>query len=118
MQTLVYFLIWGALIFFMMRFGCGAHVMGHGHGHRHGDTNPQGDGSSGGRDLGWLPPPREVDPVCGMMVETAIAKSTVRNGRVYYFCSADCREKFETAPDSYLTPAAPLPREMEHHHAR
>ena len=32
MQTLVYFLVWGAFIFFMMRFGCGAHVMG---GHRH-----------------------------------------------------------------------------------
>lgn len=30
MQTLMYFLIWGAFIFVMMRFGCGAHVMGHG----------------------------------------------------------------------------------------
>lgn len=29
MHTLMYFLIWGALIFVMMRFGCGAHVMGH-----------------------------------------------------------------------------------------
>ena len=33
MQTLAYFLIAGAFIFFMMRFGCGAHVMGHGHSH-------------------------------------------------------------------------------------
>ena len=24
MQTLAYFLIWGAFFFFMMRFGCGA----------------------------------------------------------------------------------------------
>ena len=30
MQTRMYFLIWGAFIFVMMRFGCGAHVMGHG----------------------------------------------------------------------------------------
>ena len=33
MQTFTYFLIAGAFIFFMMRFGCGAHVMGHGHSH-------------------------------------------------------------------------------------
>lgn len=35
MQTLVYFLIWGAFFFVMMRFGCGAHVMGHRNRHRH-----------------------------------------------------------------------------------
>ncbi len=34
MQTLAYSLIWGAFIFLMMRFGCGAHVMGHGHSRR------------------------------------------------------------------------------------
>ncbi len=33
MNSLIYFLIWGGLFFLMMRFGCGAHVMGHGHGH-------------------------------------------------------------------------------------
>ena len=35
MSTLVYFLGWGAFIFFMMRFGCGAHIMGHSRSHRH-----------------------------------------------------------------------------------
>ena len=35
MSTLVYFLIWGGLFFLMMRFGCGAHIMGHGKNHRH-----------------------------------------------------------------------------------
>ena len=39
MSTLVYFLIWGGFFFVMMRFGCGAHIMGHGKGHRHGDEN-------------------------------------------------------------------------------
>ena len=34
MPTVIYFLLWGALFFVMMRFGCGAHIMGHGHGHR------------------------------------------------------------------------------------
>ncbi len=39
MSTLVYFLIWGAFFFFMMRFGCGAHIMGHGKSHSHDDRN-------------------------------------------------------------------------------
>lgn len=39
MQTRMYFLIWGAFIFVMMRFGCGAHVMGHGNTAR--NTNPK-----------------------------------------------------------------------------
>ncbi len=34
MQMLMYFLIWGAFIFLMMRFGCGAHVIGHRHSRR------------------------------------------------------------------------------------
>ena len=33
MEALIYFALWAGLIFLMMRFGCGAHVMGHGHGH-------------------------------------------------------------------------------------
>lgn len=33
MPTYLYFLLWGAFFFVMMRFGCGAHIMGHGHGH-------------------------------------------------------------------------------------
>ena len=40
MSTLVYFLVWGAFFFFMMRFGCGAHIMGHNRSHRHDDETP------------------------------------------------------------------------------
>lgn len=32
METLLYFILWGGLLFLLMRFGCGAHMMGHGHG--------------------------------------------------------------------------------------
>lgn len=39
MSTLVYFLIWGGFFFVMMRFGCGAHIMGHSKNHRHGNGN-------------------------------------------------------------------------------
>lgn len=39
MSTLAYFLVWGAFFFIMMRFGCGAHIMGHSKNHRHDDGN-------------------------------------------------------------------------------
>ena len=34
MQSLVYFIIWAGLYYLMMRFGCGAYIMGHGHVHQ------------------------------------------------------------------------------------
>ena len=114
MQTLVYFLIWGAFIFLMMRFGCGAHVMGHGHGHHHDGAKP--DASTSTRGLLWTPPTKDVDPVCGMTINTAGSKSTVQDGHVFYFCSQDCRDKFEASPKSYASGAARSPSNMEHAH--
>ena len=94
MESLIYFLLWGALIFLMMRFGCGSHIMGHGHG-QHG---AHGTGTSRDQDrLRWVPPEKDADPVCGMTVETDRAKSAVHDGTVYYFCSSNCRDRFEAA---------------------
>jgi len=107
MTAIVYFLLWAALIFVMMRFGCGAHVLGHGHHHR----------GTGGRTGGEITPPREAtDPVCGMTVEPGTAKSSVYDGRVYYFCSHDCREKFEATPLAYVKGSAASPASKEIHH--
>lgn len=106
MNSIIYFLLSAALIFVMMRFGCGAHVLGHGHRHR-----------GTGRTSGEITPPREAtDPVCGMTVEPAGAKSSVHDGRVYYFCSQGCREKFEVAPLAYAKSggASPAPKETHH----
>ena len=94
MSALLWFAIWGVVIFLMMRFGCGAHVLGHGH-----------EGASGGPDGGklrWVPPETDVDPVCGKTVKTADGKPSVFDGHVYYFCSRDCREVFEAAPGLYV----------------
>lgn len=110
MDTLVYFLLWAVFIFFMMRFGCGAHMMGHEHSSPRGPKNI----SSSRENLRWIPPAEDVDPVCGMTVDTAKAKSAVNDGHVYYFCSQDCREKFEVNPASYLVPAASSSSSMEH----
>ena len=47
MPTYLYFLLWGAFFFMMMRFGCGAHIMGHGHDHRHGENKPDDVSANG-----------------------------------------------------------------------
>ncbi|RKF22654.1 YHS domain-containing protein [Altericroceibacterium spongiae] len=108
MNTLLYFAFWAGLFFVMMRFGCGAHVMGHGHhGHSGNNSGPAG---------GWTPPTRDIDPVCGMNVETNTAKSSVYSGRVYYFCSAEHRDTFEAAPERYLGKQARA-LATEHRHA-
>jgi YHS domain-containing protein len=97
--NLLYFLLFAALFAFMMRFGCGAHVMG-----------PRGkhDPSDDARDSA----PRianhsveQKDPVCGMSVNTTQAKSALYADRPYYFCSPACREKFEARPNTFIQPA-------------
>lgn len=99
MEQLFYFIVWAAMIFLMMRFGCGSHIMGRRRGP--GNTTGQGDGNDGAA-LRWVPPKTETDPVCGKSVATETAKSSVHDGAVYYFCSRECREVFEAAPDIYL----------------
>jgi hypothetical protein len=48
-----YYLLWAGAFFLMMRFGCGAHIMGHGH-HHEGHDQDHGFGSGGP----LLPPSR------------------------------------------------------------
>lgn len=107
MGTVAYLLVWGLLFMFMMRFGCGAHVMGH-HGH-HGHHDS---------DEGQLRQPSQAtDPVCGMTVVPATAKSTVHDGKAWYFCSTTCRDKFEAAPQQYAQPSLTAPSGGSHHAA-
>lgn len=106
MENLIYFLVWAAAIFLMMRFGCGAHVAGHSRSR----GNARNRTSS---ELRWIAPESDIDPVCGKTVQTNNAKSAVHDGRVYYFCSRDCRERFEAAPQTYLSSLSPVQTEME-----
>jgi P-type Cu+ transporter len=43
-----------------------------------------------------------TDPVCGMQVDEANAagESTYRD-QVFYFCSQQCKQKFEENPENY-----------------
>jgi YHS domain-containing protein len=114
MDDLLYLVLWGAAIFLMMRFGCGAHMMGHGHGKKRGSQNPEPPPAE---PLRWVPPDIDVDPVCGQSLATAEAKPSLHDGTVYYFCSQKCRELFEAEPGRYAsgaTDAAPARLENSH----
>jgi YHS domain-containing protein len=42
------------------------------------------------------------DPVCGMEVDEREAEAQSRHqGQTYYFCSPECRRKFEQNPEQY-----------------
>ena len=112
MEALLYFAFWAGLIFLMMRFGCGAHIMGHGHGHSRRES-----GKDGNPELRWVPPAKDIDPVCGRTVATDTAKSSVHAGNVYYFCSRECREAFEAAPDLHTARGDSDQKRLEHSHA-
>ncbi len=43
-----------------------------------------------------------IDPVCGMKVDPAKAKTATYKGKTYYFCSDACKEKFEKTPEQYI----------------
>lgn len=111
METLIYFLLFAGMFVVMMRFGCGAHVMGHGH--KHSGSPHAGTGCGGSTQQA---PQKAIDPVCKMSVDTATAKSCVHGGTVHYFCSQACREKFEAAPTAYLPRAADQSQSTEAHH--
>ena len=43
------------------------------------------------------------DPVCGMEINTQDAAGTSQHqGETYYFCSTNCKEKFEQNPQQYV----------------
>jgi YHS domain-containing protein len=113
MEAFLYFIIWAAAIFVMMRFGCGTHVMGH-----QGNCATSGEESeTTHNEVRWVAPETDVDPVCGKEISTDEAKPTVHGGNVYYLCSRECREVFEVAPELYIGgPANKQPR-LEQSHA-
>ncbi|HEY3380426.1 MAG TPA: efflux RND transporter periplasmic adaptor subunit [Vicinamibacterales bacterium] len=56
---------------------------------------------------GVNPATSQIDPVCGMSVDPERARGAGQTlshaGRMYYFCSRQCRERFETNPGSYTS---------------
>ena len=93
MDGFLSFLLFAALFYVMMRFGCGAHMV---HGH-HG-----GHQSEGGGD-------KHVDPVCGKHVEPNEGYGKMEAGTLYRFCSRQCLDTFEADPGRYTSKHAEAP---------
>ena len=56
-----------------------------------------------------------TDPVCGMHVDAAgAAARSVHRGRTFYFCSAGCKEAFDSDPAKYA--GAGTGADGDHHH--
>ena len=49
---------------------------------------------SAGGARGQEPQSLKKDPVCGTFVSTATSIQKTKGGETYYFCSAECRDKF------------------------
>lgn len=45
---------------------------------------------------------KETDLVCGKEVEKDKAVTTAYNSKTYYFCSEECKNKFEKDPEKYI----------------
>jgi YHS domain-containing protein len=92
MEGLGSFLLFGLFFFFMMRFGCGSHMM-HGHsGHDHSKGDAPNDGKI----------KKYIDPVCDMEVEPEQGYGKMYQGTLYRFCSKSCLDKFDDEPEHYL----------------
>ena len=109
-DTVINIGIFAAALFLMVRFGCGRHLMGHAHSQAHGVTP---GGGSGGPPVA---PNEDVDPVCGMVVNTSSANTATFEGKTYRFCSDSCRKKFAASPAAYAANAVALPRDAGHRH--
>ena len=113
-DTIVTLALFAGAFLLMMRYGgCGAHAFGHAHA-QGGARSDSERGPPGGSQV--LSADRDVDPVCGMTVDKASAKTAVHEGQVYYFCSQACREKFEAAPVTYAKKTGTVSRESGHRH--
>ena len=109
-DTVINIAIFAAALFLMVRFGCGRHMMGHAHSQAHAGAP---GGGSGGPPVA---PNEDVDPVCGMVVNTSSANTATFEGKTYHFCSDSCRKKFATSPAAYAARAVALPRDAVHRH--
>ncbi len=113
MEMLLIIAVWTGLFFVMMRFGRGVHLTGRT------DKNANGYGPLATvetPELRWIPAEKDIDPVCKKTIATRTAKSCVHEGKVYYFCSRDCREVFEAAPDMYTGIGDTNRNSLEHAH--
>ncbi len=82
MEDWLSFIIFAVLFYFMMRHGCGSHMMRG----RHNKKEDQ----------------KHVDPVCGQQVDMEKGYGKMHKGNLYRFCSRKCLDQFEAEADKYI----------------
>lgn len=113
MEALISFILWVGFVLLLTRLRRGSHLFGQEYS---GAQSPNQSHLVGDHELRWVPPVKDVDPACGKTVTTEKAKPSVYAGKVYYFCSRECREIFEAAPDLYVGHRPVNRPELEHSH--
>ena len=111
MGTMLSFALWVGLIWLLSRLGHDESPIKQWYGHLQG---PSGSDNRDGLRLHGALPERSVDPACGNSVRPDKAKPSIHAGNAYYFCSRECREVFEAAPDLYVGKASADQRKLEH----
>lgn len=97
MEALLYIVLWVGFMWLMGGIGYGVA------GIKPWNAPSKDDaGKDDGGQVVGISPENAIDPVCGRSIRTDRAKSNVHAGRVYYFCSRECREIFEAAPNLYV----------------
>lgn len=101
MEGVLWLLGYALLFYFMMRFGCGSHMV-HGHGGHGGHSGRQErEQESPHAGQGSARQGSATDPVCGMQVSPGEGYSHSYRGRDYKFCSRNCLDQFDANPAQY-----------------
>ena len=99
MNGLLTLLFYAAIFYFLMRFGCGAHMT---HGHH---------GNEKGKDKEVF-----IDPVCGKPVSDEEGYGELVDGRLFRFCSKVCLEEFDQNKVQFSKKPNKFILHEEHHH--
>ncbi|MFN8251011.1 MAG: YHS domain-containing protein [Ferruginibacter sp.] len=94
-----------ASLVLLLLLGCGSNKT---------DSNAPAAGSAKNSTHTMMPPPHEKkfagtafantkDYICGMPVTAGIEDTVTYKGKLYGFCSKECKDEFSKSPDQYLT---------------
>ncbi|HEY1757429.1 MAG TPA: YHS domain-containing protein [Bryobacteraceae bacterium] len=101
MSETILYLIAGVLILGVLRSIIGVVLKGVGDFFSTPSSPSAGTGQAGTSARGPSIPPAEAlkkDPVCGTYLAPSSAIQKTVGGKTYYFCSAECRDKFRPVP--------------------
>lgn len=106
MDGLLTLLFYALIFYFMMRFGCGAHMT---HGHHGAKSDDKSDDKS-------VQTVVFVDPVCGNKVQEDQGYGELVDGHLFRFCSKECLNTFDENITEYSKKPNKFITQKDHHH--